>query len=60
MTEMEAEKMSKFRTMSLPSELLKDAEQYVRKHPEKGFLSLSDFVKDSIRRQLERLEEDKE
>lgn len=56
MTIQESEKLNKFRTMSLPSELLEKAEKYVEDHPEKGFVTLTDFVKDSIRRQLERLE----
>ncbi len=38
-----------YRSVKLPSGMLEAVESFVREHPECGYSSLADFVKDSVR-----------
>lgn len=38
-----------YRTVKLPSKMLEAIETLIEKHPECGYSSIADFVKDSIR-----------
>jgi len=39
----------RYRTVILPSKMLEAVEKLMREHPECGYTSIADFVKDSIR-----------
>jgi len=39
----------RYRTVKLPSRMLEAVEQLMKEHPEYGYSSIADFVKDSIR-----------
>jgi len=41
---------TRYRTVKLPSKMLEAVEQLVRGHPECGYSSIADFIKDSVRR----------
>jgi Arc/MetJ-type ribon-helix-helix transcriptional regulator len=40
---------NRFRTIKLPEEMAKHIELMVSRHPEWGYRSMADFVKDSVR-----------
>jgi metal-responsive CopG/Arc/MetJ family transcriptional regulator len=42
----------KYRSLSLPVELLELVEKTIEEHPEFGYSSLTEFVKDAIRSKL--------
>ncbi len=44
-----------YRTISLPESLIKQVDEYIKKHSE--FTSVSDFVKYSVRKELDRLKD---
>ncbi|MCW3986322.1 MAG: ribbon-helix-helix domain-containing protein [Candidatus Bathyarchaeota archaeon] len=37
-----------YRTIKLPKEMIETIEQLMKEHPEYGYVSIADFVKDSI------------
>lgn len=45
----------RWRTVQLPEELLRRVDEIVS-HPEFGYTSRSEFIKDAVRRRLEELE----
>lgn len=44
--------MSKYRTLSIPEELYNEVEEYIRKHPEKGYAGVTEFFKEALREKL--------
>ena len=50
----------RYRTISLPAELVNLAEKTIERHPELGYSSLTEFVKDAIRSKLSVLMNDKQ
>ena len=41
-----------YRRFSVPEELIKEVEDYIRANPSQGYTSVAEFVKDSIRKNL--------
>ena len=41
----------RYRTVKLPIEMLEAIEGFIEKHPEGGYSSIADFVKDAVRHQ---------
>jgi len=41
--------MSKWKTISLPREMMKEIEKFIKEHPEYGYSSVSDFVRTAIK-----------
>jgi Arc/MetJ-type ribon-helix-helix transcriptional regulator len=41
--------VKRYRTVKLPAKMLEAVEQLVKEHPEYGYSSIADFVKDSVR-----------
>ena len=41
--------VKRYRTVKLPAKMLEAVEQLVKDHPEYGYSSIADFVKDSVR-----------
>lgn len=46
---------NRFRTVKLPDEMVKHIEILLSKHPEWGYRSMADFVKDSVRHNIDLL-----
>ena len=44
--------MSKYRTLSIPEELYDEVEEYIKKHPEKGYAGVTEFFKEALRDKL--------
>lgn len=44
--------MSKYRTLSIPEELYKEVEDFIKKHPEKGYSTVTEFFKEALRENL--------
>ena len=44
--------VSKYRTLSIPEELYDEVEEYIRKHPEKGYTGVTEFFKEALRDKL--------
>jgi len=41
--------VKRYRTVKLPYEMIAAVEELIRAHPEYGYASLADFIKDSVR-----------
>ena len=50
----------RYRTISLPIELVELVEKTIERHPEFGYSSLTEFVKDAIRSKLSEFIKEKE
>ncbi len=46
-------------TLSFPAELYERVKNFIEKHPEEGYTSITEFVKETVRKRLERLQEAK-
>jgi metal-responsive CopG/Arc/MetJ family transcriptional regulator len=44
--------MSKYRTLSIPEDLYTEVEEYIRRHPEKGYAGVTEFFKEALRDKL--------
>ena len=44
--------VSKYRTLSIPEELYDEVEEYIKKHPEKGYTGVTEFFKEALRDKL--------
>ena len=44
-----SELAKQYRTVKLPSKMLEEIELLIRDHPEWGYSSIADFVKDAVR-----------
>lgn len=51
--------MSKFKNVSLPTSVMDEVDSFIETHVSLGYTSTSDFIRDSIRRNLERLKKEK-
>ena len=49
--------MTKYRSIKLPDGLVKTIENFIDAHKRYGFNSIVDFVKDSVRKNLEKYQE---
>lgn len=49
--------MRKYQTISLPKNLSQKIQELINKHPELGYTSIAEFVKEAIRTRLEKLGE---
>ena len=47
-----------YRKVSIPEEFWKRIENIVNKHPEYGYSSVAEFVKEAVRRRLDEIERD--
>jgi len=45
-------KRYKYKSVTLPEPMLKSIEEFINEHPELGYGSITDFIKDSIREQI--------
>lgn len=45
-----------YKTVGLPADFLDFIEKFIKEHPELGFKSAAEFIKDSVRRRLEDFE----
>ena len=45
-------KKYKYKSVTLPEPMLKSIEEFIYEHPELGYGSITDFIKDSIREQI--------
>lgn len=52
--------MSHFKMVSLPESIVTEVEAFIEKHVSLGYTSVSDFVRDSIRRNIERIKKNRE
>jgi hypothetical protein len=43
--------VKRYRTVKLPIEMFEAIEVFIEKHPEYGYTSIADFVKDAVRHQ---------
>lgn len=50
--------MTKYRSIKLPDGLVETIENFIDAHEKYGFNSIVDFVKDSIRKNLEKYQKD--
>ena len=48
--------MSEYRTIALPKEIVEVISKLIEEHPELGYRSVPEFVKECIRRRLEDFE----
>ena len=44
--------MSKYRTLSIPEDLYEEVEEFIKKHPEKGYRGVTEFFKEALREKL--------
>ena len=44
-----------YTTLSIPTELYKKVEKFIKEHPEYGYASVTEFFKDSLRKNLDEL-----
>ena len=49
-----------YRTLSLPESLVNQVEEYIRKHPEKGYTGVTEYVKEAIREKISKESEIRE
>lgn len=51
---------AKWTTTTFPSDLFDEVRDFIRKHPELGYRSVAEFVRDAVREKLRRLREELE
>jgi len=44
--------MSKYTSISLPKKFTERIEEYIEKHPEEGYTSVADFIKEATRNHI--------
>ncbi len=50
----------KYKTVSIPRKLLDEVENLVKEHPELGYASYTEFVREAVRIHIRRLKEELE